>query len=116
MPLIVMYTTPNCPFCQMAKRLLAEKGQTWTEIDVAAEPARRAEMTERSGRTTVPQIWVGDRHVGGFDDQAAVPIFDQVDALQAFNLGTVWLVNRLLAKSETLAAREILARSEQPAD
>ena len=70
MPLIVMYTSPGCPFCEMAKRLLTEKGQTWTEIDVGAEPGRRSEMIERSGRTTVPQIWIGDRHVGGFEDLA----------------------------------------------
>ena len=70
MSLIVMYTSPGCPYCMMAKHLLTDKGQTWTEIDVEAEPGRRAEMIERSGRTSVPQIWIGDRHVGGFDDLA----------------------------------------------
>ena len=51
MPQIVMYTRPGCPYCDRAKRLLTEKGQTWTEIDVEAEPERRPEMIERSGRT-----------------------------------------------------------------
>ena len=72
MPLIVMYTTPGCPYCMMAKHLLTDKGQTWQEIDVQADPGRRAEMMERSGRTSVPQIWIGDRHVGGFDDLVAL--------------------------------------------
>jgi thioredoxin reductase (NADPH) len=70
MPRIVIYTKPGCPYCERAKRLLTEKGQTWTEIDVEAEPDRRAETIERSGRTSVPQIWIGDHHVGGFDDLA----------------------------------------------
>ena len=72
MPEITMYTKETCPYCDMAKRLLAGKGQRWTEIDIEAEPARRDEMIERSGRRTVPQIWIGERHVGGFDDLAAL--------------------------------------------
>ncbi len=78
---IVMYTTPGCPYCDMAKGLLAAKGQTWTEIDVAAEPARRAEMVERSGRTSVPQIWIGERHVGGFEELADLERRGELDAL-----------------------------------
>jgi thioredoxin reductase (NADPH) len=70
MPAIVMYTSPGCPYCMMAKHLLTDKGQTWTEIDVQSEPGRRVEMMERSGRTSVPQIWIGDRHVGGFEELA----------------------------------------------
>jgi thioredoxin reductase (NADPH) len=81
MPSIVMYTTPGCPYCELAKRLLAEKGQTWTEIDIEAEPGRRAEMTERAGRTSVPQIWIGDRHVGGFDDLADLERRGELDGL-----------------------------------
>jgi thioredoxin reductase (NADPH) len=65
----------------MAKRLLASKGQTWTEIDIEAEPARRTEMIERSRRKTVPQIWIGERHVGGFDDLAALDRAGELDAL-----------------------------------
>jgi len=78
---IVLYTKPHCPYCDMAKRLLAEKGQTWTELDVEADPARREEMTLRSGRRTVPQIWIGDRHVGGFDDLHALERAGELDAL-----------------------------------
>jgi thioredoxin reductase (NADPH) len=66
----------------MAKHLLRAKGQSWTEIDIEAEPARRAEMVERSGgRRTVPQIFVGSRHVGGFDDLAALEDAGELDAL-----------------------------------
>jgi len=78
---IVLYTKPHCPYCDMAKRLLAEKGQTWTELDVEADPARREEMTLRSGRRTVPQIWIGDRHVDGFDDLHALERAGELDAL-----------------------------------
>jgi thioredoxin reductase (NADPH) len=81
MPSIVMYTKPECPYCEMAKRLLADKGQRWTEIDVEAEPERRGEMAERSRRNTVPQIWIGDRHVGGFDDLAALDRSGELDPL-----------------------------------
>jgi thioredoxin reductase (NADPH) len=65
----------------MAKRLLTSKGQTWSEIDIEAEAGRRDEMIERSGRRTVPQIWVGERHVGGFDDLEALEDAGELDAL-----------------------------------
>jgi glutaredoxin 3 len=65
---VLMYCTAACPFCQSAERLLVEKGVTIEKIRVDLEPARRAEMTQKSGRRTVPQIWIGDRHVGGCDD------------------------------------------------
>jgi len=78
---ITIYTKPSCPYCGMAKRLLAAKGQTWTEIDIEAEAGRRTEMIERSGRRTVPQIWIGARHVGGFDDLAALDHTGQLDGL-----------------------------------
>jgi thioredoxin reductase (NADPH) len=81
MPSIVLYTKPACPYCDMAKRLLASKGQSWTEIDVEADPGRRAEMIERSGRRTVPQIWIGERHVGGFDDLSELERRGELDAL-----------------------------------
>lgn len=81
MPAITLYTKQTCPYCDMAKRLLASKGQTWTEIDIEAEPARRDEMIERSSRKTVPQIWIGERHVGGFDDLAALDRAGELDAL-----------------------------------
>jgi thioredoxin reductase (NADPH) len=81
MPRIVMYTKSWCPYCEMAKRLLARKEQEWTEIDVESDSARRDEMIERSRRHTVPQIFVGDRHVGGFDDLAALEDAGELDAL-----------------------------------
>ncbi|HET6304542.1 MAG TPA: thioredoxin-disulfide reductase [Myxococcota bacterium] len=81
MPSIVLYTKPGCPYCDMAKRLLAAKGQAWTEMDVEADPARLAEMIERSGRRTVPQIWIGERHVGGFDDLSELERRGELDAL-----------------------------------
>jgi glutaredoxin 3 len=68
----------------MAKRLLAAKGYEWQEIDVEDEPARRREMVERSGgRTTVPQIWIADRHVGGFDDLSRLDASGELDRLLA---------------------------------
>lgn len=68
---VTMYTTGVCPYCQMAERLLRSKGVA--EIDkirVDTDPARREEMMSRTGRRTVPQIYIGERHVGGFDDLA----------------------------------------------
>jgi glutaredoxin 3 len=68
-----MYMTAACPYCQAAERLLAKKGITDLEkVRVDLEPARRAEMQARSGRSTVPQIWIDDRHVGGCDDLYAL--------------------------------------------
>jgi len=66
---VLMYCTAACPFCQAAERLLVEKGVRIEKVRVDLEPARRAEMTHKSGgRRTVPQIWIGERHVGGCDD------------------------------------------------
>ena len=81
MPEIVMYTKSWCPYCDRAKRLLAAKGQSWSEIDVEASDAARDEMIARSRQRTVPQIWIGDRHVGGFDELAALETSGQLDAL-----------------------------------
>jgi len=72
MAAIVMYSKSWCPYCDRAKRLLAARGQSWTEIDVEATDGAREEMIQRSGRRTVPQIFIGDRHVGGFDELAAL--------------------------------------------
>ena len=68
MPKVLMYCTSACPFCQAAERLLAEKGVKFDKVRVDLEPARRAEMMQKSGRRTVPQIWIGERHIGGCDD------------------------------------------------
>ena len=73
MPRILMYATGVCPYCLMAERLLRAKGVAEIEkVRVDLEPARREEMMQRTGRRTVPQIYVGDRHVGGYDDLAAL--------------------------------------------
>jgi thioredoxin reductase (NADPH) len=81
MPSITLYSKQTCPYCDMAKRLLTLKGQTWNEIDIEVVPGKRDEMIERSGRRTVPQIWIGDRHVGGFDDLAELDRTGELDAL-----------------------------------
>jgi glutaredoxin 3 len=68
-----MYLTAACPYCQAAQRLLEKKGITDVEkVRVDLEPSRRAEMEQRSGRFTVPQIWIGGRHVGGCDELYAL--------------------------------------------
>jgi len=76
-----MYCTSACPFCESAERLLAEKGARLEKIRVDLEPGRRAEMTQRSGRRTVPQIWIGERHVGGCDDLYALEREGKLDPL-----------------------------------
>jgi glutaredoxin 3 len=68
MPGIVMYATGWCPYCSAARELLRSKGAAFEEIDVDAHPGARAEMMKRSGRRTVPQIFIGETHVGGCDD------------------------------------------------
>ena len=78
---VLIYCTSACPFCQSAERLLAEKGAQVEKIRVDLEPARRAEMTQRSGRRTVPQIWIGERHVGGCDDLYALEREGKLDPL-----------------------------------
>jgi len=65
---VLMYCTAACPFCQAAERLLVEKGVKIDKVRIYLEPARRAEMQQKSGRRTVPQIWIGERHIGGCDD------------------------------------------------
>ena len=81
---VLMYSTGACPFCVMAERLLRAKGVAEIEkVRVDLEPARRAEMVDRTGRRTVPQIYVGDRHVGGYDDLAALDRAGGLDPLLA---------------------------------
>ncbi len=67
-----MYATAACPFCQSAERLLIAKGAAIEKIRIDLEPERRAEMMKKSGRRTVPQIWIGERHIGGCDDLYAL--------------------------------------------
>jgi len=78
---IVIYTRDSCPYCVMAKKLLQSKGVEWTEINIEAEAGRRDEMIERSGRMTIPQIFIGETHVGGFDDLSAMESAGELDLL-----------------------------------
>jgi glutaredoxin 3 len=79
-----MYSTAMCPYCQSAERLLARKGVTDIErVRVDLDPARRAEMMHRSGMRTVPQIWIGERHVGGADELHALERSGELDRLLA---------------------------------
>jgi len=79
-----MYSTGACPFCTMAERLLKSKGVTEIEkIRVDLEPSRRDEMIARTGRRTVPQIYLDDRHVGGFNELAALDRAGELDFLLA---------------------------------
>lgn len=65
---VLIYTTNTCPYCTMAKKLLQDKGYSYTEIRVDLDDAERDKMIERSGRYTVPQIFMDDAHIGGYDD------------------------------------------------
>jgi glutaredoxin 3 len=76
-----MYTTRICPFCVMAKRLLQSKGVSYQEIRVDEDPGVRQEMMRVTGRRTVPQIFVGETHVGGFDDLSALEHAGKLDPL-----------------------------------
>ena len=82
MPTVEIYTTPLCPYCVRAKRLLSGKGVTFTEIDLWQDPARRDEMIARSdGRRTVPQVFVDGRALGGSDDLYALDAAGGLDPL-----------------------------------
>lgn len=82
MATVEIYTTQICGFCHAAKRLLSAKGVSFAEVDVMADPARRAEMTQRAnGGRTVPQIFIGETHVGGNDDLQALERAGKLDAL-----------------------------------
>lgn len=84
MQTVEIYTSPLCGFCHAAKRLLTEKGVSFSEIDLAQQPEKRAEMLSRaSGGRTVPQIFVGDTHVGGCDDLYALERSGKLDPLLA---------------------------------
>lgn len=78
---VLMYCTAACPFCHSAERLLLEKGASIEKVRVDLEPARRGEMMQKSGRRTVPQIWIGERHVGGCDDLYALEQEGKLDSL-----------------------------------
>lgn len=81
---VEIYTTPFCPYCHAAKRLLDRKGVAYREIDVSRDPELRAAMTQRAhGRRTVPQIFIGEMHVGGSDDLHALDHAGKLDPLLA---------------------------------
>lgn len=81
---VEIYTTPFCPYCHAAKRLLQKKGADYTEIDVSRDPDLRAKMTLRAnGRRTVPQIFIGGQHVGGSDDLHALDHAGKLDPMLA---------------------------------
>lgn len=82
MATVEIYTTPICGFCHRAKSLLSSKGVSYTEIDVMADPSRRAEMTQRAnGGRTVPQIFIDGQHIGGSDEMAALDRAGKLDPL-----------------------------------
>jgi glutaredoxin 3 len=83
---VLMYCTAACPFCQSAERLLADKGAQVDKVRVDLEPERRGEMVQKSGgRRTVPQIWIGEHHVGGCDDLYALDRKGGLDSLLKAN-------------------------------
>ena len=78
---VTLYTTRFCPYCIRAKSLLDSKGVAYRDIAVDHEPGLRREMTARSGRRTVPQIWVGERHIGGYTDLQMLDSQGRLDEL-----------------------------------
>ncbi|MEJ0095740.1 MAG: glutaredoxin 3 [Methylocella sp.] len=83
MPQITIYTTETCPYCRRAKQLLAKKNVEFTEIAVDNDPAARRAMIQRSGRTSVPQIFFDDKHIGGCDDLYELEYDGKLDRLLA---------------------------------
>lgn len=80
---VVVYSTPICPYCVQAKQLLTRKGVPYRDIDVSRDAALRQDVMTRSGQRTVPQIWIGEYHVGGFDELYALERAGKLDALLA---------------------------------
>lgn len=80
-PRITLYTKGYCPFCHRAKALLDSKSAAYEEFDITSSPDLRAEMIQRSGRMTVPQIFIGGRHIGGSDDLTSLERAGKLDAL-----------------------------------
>lgn len=81
MPQVTLYTTLICPYCHRAKRLLKRKGVVFQEIPIDRDPAQRQHMIQRSNRYTVPQIFIDDRAIGGYDDMALLDERGELDAL-----------------------------------
>jgi glutaredoxin 3 len=81
MPAITIYTKPTCPYCIAAKDLLLEKGAAFDEINIEGDRAGAIKLAQRSGRHTVPQIYIGEYHVGGFTDLKALEDSGRLNAL-----------------------------------
>ncbi|WP_379653596.1 glutaredoxin 3 [Pseudoxanthomonas sp. UC19_8] len=82
-PQITLYSTAACPYCVAAKNFLKSKGQTWTEVRIDTDPAEREKMMARTRRTSVPQIFIGQTHVGGYDDMMALHRAGKLEPLLA---------------------------------
>ena len=80
---VTIYTRPFCGYCARALKVLGEKGADFTEIEAGMDPRLRQEMMDRSGRTTFPQIFVGEQHIGGCDDMMALEREGKLDSLLA---------------------------------
>jgi len=80
---VIVYSSPFCGYCSAAKRLLKDKGAEFLEINVLFSPERRQQMIELSGRQTVPQIFIGKRHIGGYTELSALETKGELDALLA---------------------------------
>lgn len=78
---IIMYSSDYCPFCMRAKSLLHKKGLNYQEINVDRDRALRQEMTQKSGKTSVPQIWIGEQHIGGCDEIHALERSGSLDQI-----------------------------------
>jgi len=79
---VKLYTTPSCPFCVRAKRLLEARGIPFEEVDVGGDDALREEIMQRTGRRTVPQIFIDERSIGGFEELAALDVAGELAGLQ----------------------------------
>ena len=82
-PAITLYTTAICPYCVAAKNFLKSKGQSWKEVRIDLEPDERERMIARARRTSVPQIFIGETHVGGYDDMIALHRAGKLEPLLA---------------------------------
>ena len=82
-PAITIYSTAVCPYCVMAKNFLKSKGRTWNEVRIDLDPAEREKMIAKDNRTSVPQIFVGEVHVGGYDDMIALHRAGKLEPLLA---------------------------------
>ncbi|MDP4597839.1 MAG: glutaredoxin 3 [Pseudomonadales bacterium] len=80
---VVLYTTRFCPYCIRAKALLGKKQVPFTEIAIDNDPAMRQKMIQAAGRTSVPQIWIGEQHIGGCDELLALERRGQLDSILA---------------------------------